>query len=391
MPALLVAISFFLAGLVLIALDNLRSLRRLEAYRAANDVQWPMVSILLPARDEARGIEACARSLLAQRYPRFELLVLDDHSTDATPDILRQLAAADPRLRLLAGQPLPAGWLGKHWACQQLAEQARGELLLFTDADTRHKPDALRQAVAALLAEEADLISALPRQVLGSWGERLVVPLLPWSLGSFYPQRLAERTKDGFARRRTNVGGNNRLVMAVGQYMLFRRQAYARAGGHAAVRANVADDIALARALAGQGGRCRLVDAGALVSCRMYHNFTEASQGFSKNLFAAFNYNALALVAVWLWLGLAFAAPWLALGAGLAAGGGGPLAPLALLAAGLGAATWGLSAWRFRLPWVVIVLSPVIVLIGVGLALRSWQLTRAGRATWKGRLLPAAR
>ena len=177
--------------------------------------------------------------------------------------------------------------------------------------------------------------------------------------------------------------------MAVGQYMLFRREAYARAGEHAAVRANVADDIALARALAGQGGRCRLVDAGALVSCRMYHNFDEASQGFSKNLFAAFNYNAPALVAVWLWLGVSFLVPWLVLGAHQVAGIGGR--PLALLAAVLGAATWVLSVWRFRLPWVVVLLSPAIVWMGVGLALRSWRLTRAGRATWKGRPLPAAR
>jgi chlorobactene glucosyltransferase len=178
------------------------------------------------------------------------------------------------------------------------------------------------------------------------------------------------------------------LTMAVGQYMLFRREAYARVGGHAAVRAQVADDIALARALTAQGGRCRLVDAAGLVRCRMYHSFAEARGGFSKNRFAAFDYNAAALVAVWLWLALAFTAPWLALAAGVGAGG---WAWLAGLAAGLGAATWVLAAWRFRLPWAVVLLSPFIVCLGAGLAWRSWRLTRAGRAIWKGRPLPAAR
>jgi chlorobactene glucosyltransferase len=380
LPALLLAVSLFLAGLLLISLDNLRALRQLDSYAAPAGLDWPMVSILLPARDEARTVSACVTSLLAQRYPRFELLVLDDHSTDATPAILGRLAARDARLRVLAGQPLPAGWLGKHWACQQLADQARGELLLFTDADTLHHSDALRHAVAALLAEQADLVSVLPRQTLRSWGERLVVPLLPWSLASFYPHRLSARRVLGVSQLPLA------LTMAVGQFMLFRREAYVRGGGHAAVRANVVDDIALARALTRQGGRCRLLDAGGLVTCRMYRSFAEASQGFSKNLFAAFDYRAPALVAVWLWLCLAYTLPWLALAAPTR---GGPGDWLALLAAALGLATWALPVWRFRLPWQTVLLSPLIVLLGAGLALRSWRLTRAGTATWKGRPLPA--
>ena len=382
LPALLLADSLFLAGLLLISLDNLSTLRRLDAYPAPLAGEWPLVSILLPARDEARTLAACVRSLLAQRYPCFELLVLDDGSTDATPALLRELTAEDVRLRVVVGQTLPAGWLGKHWACHQLAEQARGDLLLFTDADTFHHPDALRHAVAALLAEKADLISALPRQVLGSIGELLVVPLLPWSLSTFYPQRLSTLWLQW--RGHPSIA----LTTAVGQFMLFRREAYERAGGHSAVRANVVDDIALARALARQGGGCRSLDAGPLVTCRMYYNFAEASQGFGKNLYAAFDYHAPALVAVWLWLGVAYASPWLGLGPALLGGGGGWLA---LLAAALGLSTWMLAARRFRLPWLVVPLSPVIVLLGASLALRSWRLTRAGRATWKGRPLPAAR
>ncbi|MEP7358016.1 MAG: glycosyltransferase family 2 protein [Anaerolineales bacterium] len=384
LAALLGGILLFLAVTLLIALDNWHALPRLAGYPPP--AAWPSVSILLPARNEARNLRACVSSLLRQSYPNFELLVLDDESTDATPAVLRELAAGDARLRPLAGRPLPAGWLGKHWACHQLAEQAGDDLLLFTDADTVHHPEALRDAVAALLAEDAGLLSAVPRQILGSWGERLVVPLLPWSLVSFYPQRLARRVRWPA------------LVMAVGQFMLFRRAAYQASGGHAAVRAHVADDIALARRLVAQGGRWRLLDATARVSCRMYHGLAEAYPGFSKNLYAAFNYDALGLLAVWVWLAVAFWLPlvvvlaWLlaAVGLPVAAVGLVPLG-LALAAVGLALAQWGVCAARFRMSWAVAALYPAIVGLGAVIALRSLLLTRAGRATWKGRLLPAGR
>ena len=210
---------------------------------------------------------------------------------------MRELAAQQARLRVIKGSPLPAGWLGKHWACHQLAQAARGDLWPFTDADTHHHPSTLREAVAALLTEKADLVSAIPRQELGSWGERLIVPILPWSVFSFFPLWLAERWPWP------------PLVMAVGQFMLFRREAYERSGGHAAVRANVVDDIALAQHVVARGGRWRLLDAGTRVSCRIYRGFSGAYQGFGKSLFAAFGYNAPVLTAIRLWLGMVFLAP----------------------------------------------------------------------------------
>lgn len=367
---LLVSIICFLAVLLLIALSNWRALRRLSDY--ASDADCPPVSILVPARNEELTIRDCVQSLLAQDYPEFEVRVLDDASTDGTLPILRGLASDHPRLRLIDGLPLPAGWLGKHWACHQLAQSASTDLWLFTDADTLHQPRALRQAVAALQAHNADLVSAIPHQVLGTWGERLIVPLMSWSLFSFFPIQLAQRWPWP------------PLVMAVGQFMLFRREAYWRVGGHAAVRCNTADDIALARRLVRFGGRWRLLDAGFQVSCRMYRSFRGAYWGFSKSLFAAFGDQAAVLLSIWLWLGIVFMAPLVVLAAG-----GPPLLPA--LAIALTLCVWGLAVWRFRLPPVLLLLYPVVVCLGIAIALHSLVFSRTGQARWKGRSIPAAR
>jgi chlorobactene glucosyltransferase len=372
---LLLGILVFLGVLLLIALSNWRALRRLGSFPLPR--AWPSVSILLPARNEAENITTCVSSLLAQDYPHFEVLVLDDASQDDTCDLLAQMAARDARLRVQPGLPLPAGWLGKHWACHQLAEAAPGALWLFTDADTVHQPGALRSAVAALLAEQADLVTGLPRQDMRSWGERLVVSLLPWSLLCFYPLALAARWPWP------------PLVMAVGQFMLFRAEAYQRTGGHAAVRAHATDDIALAQRLVAHGGRWRLLDAGDYVSCRMYRGFGQAFRGFSRTLFAAFGYNAAALAAIWLWLALVFLAPPVLLALALAGVGGSPGLPLA--AVGLALALWGLAIVRLRLPLVLLAVYPLSVGLGVCLAVASLAATLTGKVAWKGRPLAAHR
>lgn len=366
------AILSFLALVLIIALANLRGWRRLASYGGG---ATPHVSVLVPARNEAENITPCLRALLAQDYPDFEVIALDDHSTDGTGAQLAGLAATDARLRVLSGAALPAGWLGKPWACQQLARAAQGDLLLFVDADTRLAPKALRAAVAALHAERAGLVTVLPRQVMGTWGERLLVPLLPWSLFCFLPVALAHRWQRPW------------LTASVGQFMLFARATYAGSGGHASVRANPVEDIALGRRVMAQGGGWRLLEGGALVSCRMYAGFRAAQAGFGRTLFAAFDDRAVPFVLVWLWLAVVFTAPVLAL---LAAALG--LLPgfevrLALLAVGLSALLWALCAWRFALPRGLLGLYPLSVLLMTATALRSLWVTRAGRVTWRGRAL----
>ncbi len=367
----------FLGALLLIALSNRRALRRSSDTGLPG--RLPRISVLVPARNEAQNIKACARSLLAQIYPDFEVLVLDDRSEDETARHLAAIAEEDSRLRVLNGEPTPPGWLGKHWACHQLVQQARGDLLLFADADTRHRPDALVRAVRAQRYLQADLLTAFPRQRVVSWGERLTVPILPWSIFCFLPIALAERIK------------TPALSATIGQFMLFRRDAYERIGGHAGIRRHAADDLALGRGIKRRGLRWRLMDGQDFVECRMYSDFQAALEGFSKNLYPASNYRTLPFLFVWLWIGFVFLQP---VGV-LALSAMGLLRPepalwLSALAALQAVILWGLTIWQFGLPRYLALLYPLIVLLGVTIAMRSLWITRTGRATWKGRRLTPA-
>jgi chlorobactene glucosyltransferase len=173
------------------------------------------------------------------------------------------------------------------------------------------------------------------------------------------------------------------LVMAIGQFMIFRRETYLRVGGHESVRTHAADDIALAQQLVARGGRWLMLDATNRVTCRMYHNFGQAFQGFSKNLYAAFGYNALAFLTIWAWLGFVFLAPPLLL---LFAP---PVLPLTAIV--LAMLIWGLGVLRLRLPLALIILYPISIALTVIIAVSSVILTRLGKAKWKGRLLVAQR
>ncbi len=165
-------------ALVVIAGTSMVNVLTFPRLRPARPAWMPRVSVLVPARDEAAVIAATVRRLLAQDYDDYEVIVLDDASTDGTADIARQVAGDDPRLRVLTGAPLPPGWLGKNWACHQLAEAASGDLLVFTDADTRWEPDALRALVAAFERHGAEMVTVWPSQETHTWAERLTVPLM---------------------------------------------------------------------------------------------------------------------------------------------------------------------------------------------------------------------
>jgi len=370
-----VSLVVFLAVLLLVGSINALALRRLG--NLPPPAALPRLSVLVPVRNERESILPCLRSLLAQDYSDFEVLVLDDDSTDGTGSMVAAAAQADPRLRLLPGRHLPPGWLGKSWACQQLADAASGTVLLFVDADTVHHPQMLRQAIAALTAENADMVTGFLRQDTLTWGERLTVPVAMWCFFSFLPIPLAHRLRAPW------------LSLTNGQWMLFRREAYAAVGGHAAVREDPVEDIALGRRAKALGLRWRLVDATQVVHCRMYRGFREAVEGFSKNLFPVFRFRLLPYLFVWLWLGLITWEPLLVTALSLLG-----FEPLtfrvwpALAAVAESLALWFLVLSRLGLERRLSLLYPISILLFTLIALRSLVLTILGRTSWKGRPLP---
>ena len=363
----------FQAVLLAIVLSNAWILHRTGRRKTRQPL--PRVSLLVPARDEERNIERCLRSLLRQDYLDFEVLVLDDRSTDGTRAILDRIAGAEARLRVLEGQPLPDGWLGKNWACAQLAAQAAGELLFFTDADTFHRSQALRTAVSALQAEHADLLTAFVRQEVYTWGEKLLIPLFSWAFYCFIPLGIAYRVKLPV------------LSNAIGQMLLFRRSAYDAIGGHAAVCASIAEDMALAKRIKALGYRWRVMDATGHISCRMYRNGREAYAGFCKNLFAAFDSRLLPYIFVWIWLVVMFWVPPVVLVASfLGLIPEAPAVPI-LVCMGLSLMVWLIPYQRLSLPWYLAALYPITVMAMEVVAFSSLWLTLTGQLTWKGRTL----
>jgi chlorobactene glucosyltransferase len=247
---------------------------RLRDRRPPPPDEEPFVSIVVPARNEAENISACLATLLASAYENREIIVVDDGSVDGTADIARILEErSDGTLRLVDGEPLPAGWLGKCWACWQGYRAARGDVILFTDADTRHDDELLGHALGALRAERADLVSILPRQLMDSFWERIVQPQILTVL--------LLRYRDF---RRVNRTRNPRDVIANGQFMLFRREAYEAVGGHQAVRQDVTEDLALAQRIVAAGGRLFLAHAEELMDTRMYRSLAGIIEGWCKNL-----------------------------------------------------------------------------------------------------------
>jgi chlorobactene glucosyltransferase len=364
-----------------IVLKNLGDLPRLPGAPGGGSCT-PRVSLLVPARNEELNITECISSLLSQRYPDFEVIALDDHSGDGTLDALRRSAATSPgaKLRILEGRELPAGWHGKAWACQQLGEEATGELLLFTDADTRHRPDALARAVEAMNRSGADMLSLTPAQEMSSFWEKLIVPLVYHILFSYLPLSMVWKSR------------SPAFCYAIGQFILFRREAYDRIGGHRSVCNNIVEDVWLCKAVKRAGGAVIAFDGADSVSCRMYRGFSEIWRGFSKNLFAGLDNNIFALFALMVLVVLFYLAPY---GFLFSAAVRGELSVLSFWMPALqiliALLIRMMIAIKYRQPvWSALLhsLSQVMLLL---IAINSFRLTIFGSGPeWKGRNYPVS-
>ncbi|HVN11916.1 MAG TPA: glycosyltransferase family A protein [Kineosporiaceae bacterium] len=344
----------------------------LSALRRPVDDPAPVperVSVLIPARDEAARIGTCLASVRDQvSVPDLEILVLDDGSSDGTAEAALRAARKDPRVRILTGDPLPDGWLGKPHACDQLARAATGTVLVFLDADVVLAPQAVAATVQLLRAAALDLVSPYPRQLAESWSERLVQPLLQWSWLTFLPLGRAEGSP------RPSVSAGN------GQLLAVDAEIYRRVGGHRAVRTEVLDDVALVRTVKAGGGRGGVVDGTGLATCRMYRSWPELRDGYDKSLWAAFGSPAGA-AAVVAGLGVLYVVPAVAALRGSLIG-----------LVGYGAAVTGRYVVAERtggrsLP-DSLAHPASVALLGV-LTGRSWLGHRQGTLQWKGRPVPS--
>ncbi len=365
------------------ALDGAPSAPR-PAESTPGDARAELLSVCVPARNEEANIEACVRSILASVGVPLEVLVYDDESADRTPEIVAGLSREDPRVRPIDTVALPEGWNGKQHACWRMSREARGTRLLFTDADVRVEPEALARALLAHRASAAALVSAFPRQITRSLGERLVVPMIFFLLFSYLPM--------GRMRRTTDPGAS----AGCGQFLLVDRAAYDASGGHARFPTSMHDGIMLPRTLRRAGFRTDLFDATDLAGVRMYHGLAEAWRGFAKNAYEGIGSVWLLALLTLLNLG-GHVLPWAVLLAGALArdldrpSPGRAAMVLAASAAAAGLVQRALLARRFRQGASVVPLHPFGVVVMTLIQWHSLAIHRRGRRAWRGRRQAAPR
>ena len=232
----------------------------------------PLISVCVPARNEERNIGQCVQALLRQTYPNFEVIVLDDRSTDATPDILRGLASKNDNLRIIEGLDLPPGWAGKPHALTQAVAAAHGDWLCFVDADTFVTPDALAAVYAKALETRADLFTIMTSQIMLTFWERAVLPLVLLALSV------------GFSPRKVN-DPERKDAIANGQFIFIKSSVYQAVGGHATIKGSIVEDKDLAVLVKGNGYRLVVGDGRRVASTRMYTSLAEMWEGWTKNIY----------------------------------------------------------------------------------------------------------
>ena len=327
----------------------------------------PRVSVLIPARNEEVNIGACIDGFLAQKYNNFEILVLDDQSTDRTGAIIEAFAERHPKVKAIRGASLPSGWLGKNWACHQLSQHAKGEILIFTDADNRPAPNAIVNTVAYMQKFELGLLSAFPEKVAGTLTEKLVVPVVDMFVYAGLPLWLTY-----FSRFPS-------LAAASGLWIAFTHEAYQRVGGHQAVSNQIVEDVELSR-LAKKRGIKILTSAGTgVVCCRMYHSFGEVWHGFSKNLFGLVRYKTVPFFVLTLALFTTCVLPYMTVWFA-------SLTKLSLIAIAMNIVMRAVLALKYRHPFFTsVVLHPFGVLFTLLIGTNSFYQVKRGRLQWKGR------
>lgn len=368
---------FFLAIVAffnLLAAPRLKAgLKDFQAQLADPSIKWPMVSVLIPARNEAHQIAKCIKSLLKSSYPTFEIIVADDQSTDDTPIILAELASQNaPRLRVLTLlEPPPLGWTGKARTCQVLANHASGDFLIFCDADVEVQPDAVAATVGWFLQKDMDAVTALPSQDGGTPIVRAVVSTITQFLILVtLPLYLVPRS-----RSRSLATGN-------GQWFAWRRSMYEKVGGHEIVKSSRIEDVALSRAVKGVGGKLVSALSPSLIRVQMYADWSSARQGFQKNLFSLVGESLSGVCLVSLFVLMVGAAPIVAWFSGVSS---------LVLMTFLVVVFLGWAQYQaFGTDRESLLLLPLGVFLTLVLLCESAYRSKRGNIVWKDRSLPSS-
>jgi chlorobactene glucosyltransferase len=365
-----------IVGIIVYLTVNLIYLVRLEPVNHDLD-DPPMVSICVPARNEERGIRACLQSLLKQDYPQFEVIVVNDHSTDSTGNLIHGLANSDSRLTALEGEALPDGWLGKPFALYQAFHKAKGDILLFTDADPVFEPHALRTAVSTMQERDLDALTLMPKAEFGSFWERAVQPTIFGFIASL--------------TRFKNVNDpDHKSAMGFGAFLMFKRSAYEAIGGHEGGRADVLEDVLIAKRLKKAGFKLLVADAKRLFSIRMYYGFIEIWTGWRKNMFLAMKRSVpRALYHVFMVLAFVLT-PYLVLGWNIMTGTGVLWTGLALFGVTMVSAAMIKTCDELELNRINSCLFPIGAVVMAAIMVNSMIQTLVfSRTEWRGRVYPA--
>jgi chlorobactene glucosyltransferase len=367
-PVLVVVTSYFF----LLSLANHYEMWRFTL--APEIFDGPLVSVLVPARNEEKNIERCLNSLRNQLYKNYEILVIDDNSTDGTLNILKRIAATDKRVRVFSGAPLPEDWFGKPFALHQLSQKARGEILLFTDADTIHNPTSVSWAVTNITGLKADLVSGYVGQIFLSFGEAVTVPLMFFLTGFVIPLFLNRFTRQHF------------FSSAIGQYIAIRREVFTAIGGCEAFKKKTSEDIYMARFVKMKGYKTRFLNISEYVKCRMYQGYRSAVEGIGKNIFDYLGKKSIVLfvVAILVFFFLFFPFPLLF----FCIAQGSHWTTHIIIANILYTLTWLFMFLGQRVSWWYGFLWPLMFLNLLYMAAWSWFRTISGRGfLWKGRVV----
>lgn len=366
-------VAVFLGGFFLIlAISNIIEMR--WNTRRPDLTDGPMVSVLIPARNEEANIERCILSLENQTYKNYEILVIDDNSTDNTYGILENLSRQYNNLRIFRGQPLKKGWFGKPYALQQLTDEARGEILLLTDADTIHNTTSVSWAASNLVKSNVDFVSGYVGQDLVTFGEKITVPLMYMLTGFILPLILNRVTKSSV------------FSSAVGQYIAIKKDVFLKCGGYQQIKYKTSEDIYLARHIKKQGYKTRFLDISDQVHCRMYAGYVQGVDGIGKNIFDFFGKNSFLLGIAFFGVMFFLLFPFPVMLSMIYENH--PCLNSMIIVNIFYTLTWLIIFVDRKINWLLAFLWPLLFLNLLFMAARSWVKTVSGQGfEWKGRVV----